>query len=92
MSENVIVAPQTETQASPFPDRGVTFRAVALGLSIVILTNLWVTYAEAVVKSTRLNLAYFQLPLLALFVLLVGFLNPLLKLYRQRLAFSPRSF
>ena len=89
MSENVIATPRPETRASPSSERGVTFRAVALGLSIVIFTNLWVTYAEAVVKSTRLNLAYFQLPLLALFVLLVVFLNPLLKLCRQRLAFSP---
>ena len=70
------------------PERGVTFRAVALGLSVVVLTNLWVTYAEAVVISTRLNLNYFQLPLLVFFILLVGAVNPLLKRFRQRIAFS----
>ena len=69
--------------------RGITFRSVALGLSIVVLTNLWVTYAGAVIISSRFNLSYFQLTLLAPFVLLVGVANPLLKRFRQRLVFSP---
>ncbi len=67
----------------------MTSRAVALGLGIVVLTNLWVTYAGAVIISSRFNLSYFQLTLLAPFVVLVGAVNPLLKVIRRRLAFSP---
>lgn len=60
------------------PDRGLTLRASALGVIGVVFINLWVTYAENVVHSSRLNLSYFQITLLAVLMALVGGVNPLL--------------
>jgi len=60
------------------PDRGLTLRASALGVIVVVFINLWVTYAENVVHASRLNLSYFQITLLAVLIALVGGINPLL--------------
>ena len=78
----------SEPAPEPFAVRGITLRSAAVGVGIVILVNLWVVYAETIVRCTRLNLQTLQLTLLSLFVLLVGFVNPLLKLIHRRLSFS----
>ena len=70
-------------------ERGVTVRSVALGIGVVAFINLWVTYAETVVKTSRLNLSVFQITLLAVFILLVGGLNPLIKSVNRRFALAP---
>ena len=57
-------------------EKGLTLRSVGLGLGAVVFINLWVTYAETVVHASRLNLSFFQLTLMAVFVLLVGVVNP----------------
>ncbi len=89
MTRQEQIAIQAPPEADSTSERGITFRSVALGLSIVILINLWVTYAEAVVHASRLNLSFFQITLLALFLVLVGVVNPLLKLWGRRFAFAP---
>lgn len=71
------------------PARGITLRSVALGIGIVIFINLWVTYAETVVKTSRLNLSVFQITLLAVFIILIGVVNPLIKSVNRRHAFAP---
>ena len=78
-----------ETGVSQVSERGVTFRAVTLGLSIVVLINLWVTYSVTMAGSSRLNLNYFQLTLLFCFILLVAVVNPIFKLIQRGFAFSP---
>ena len=79
-----------EQTTTPAPaERGLTFRSVGLGLGIVVFINLWVTYAETVVHSSRLNLSYFQLTLMAVFLILVAVVNPFLKMCSPRIAFSP---
>ncbi|MDP6561181.1 MAG: hypothetical protein QF619_13865, partial [Candidatus Binatia bacterium] len=60
-------------------ERGLTLRAAALGIGIVVFINLWVTYAETVVHASRLSLSFFQLPLLFIFLILLGVVNPLVK-------------
>ena len=70
-------------------ERGITVRSVVLGLGAVIFINVWVTHSETVVHSTRLNLSVFQLPLLAVFVVLVGVVNPVVKRLERRFALSP---
>lgn len=50
-----------------------------MGLATVVFINLWVTYAETVLHTSRLSLSFFQLPLLFVFLVLLGVVNPLLK-------------
>ena len=64
-------------------------RSATLGIGTVMFINVWVTYAETVVKSSRLNLSVFQITLLAIFILLVGLINPLLKAANHRFALAP---
>ena len=80
-----------ELQADPAgePARGITLRSVALGIGIVVFINLWVTYAETVVKTSRLNLSVFQITLLAIFIVLIGVVNPLIKSINRRYAYAP---
>lgn len=61
---------------------GLTYRAILLGIGIVVFINLWVTYAETVVQSSRLNLSFFQLPLFFIFLFLLGCVNPILTRFR----------
>ena len=84
-----VSAGSPDTDFSQISERGVTFRAVALGLSIVVLINLWVTYSVTMAGSSRLNLNYFQLTLLFCFILLVAVVNPIFKLIQRGFAFSP---
>ena len=70
-------------------ERGLTVRAVILGIGIVIFINLWVTYAETVVHASRLSLSFFQLPLLFIFLILLCMVNPLLKRIGFASPFSP---
>lgn len=64
-------------------------RAAILSIAIVIFINLWVTYAETVVHSSRLSLSFFQLPLLFIFIVLLGLINPVLKRFPLIRPFSP---
>lgn len=80
---------QTDRADHPARDRGVTLRAVVLGIGIVVFINLWVTHAETVVKTSRLNLSVFQITLLAVFIALISVVNPLLKAANRRYVFAP---
>ena len=88
MAEPVKIASGHETDAGLAAERGITFRSVAVGLGAVVFINLWVTYAETVVHASRLNLSYFQLTLMAVFLVLVAAVNPFLKLWGVQFAFS----
>ncbi len=68
---------------------GITLRSVCIGVLAVVAINLWVTYAETVVRSSRLNLSFFQLTLLSIFIALVGGVNPLLRRIRRDAVLSP---
>ena len=85
------MATQTDfvSETDAVEERGLTLRSVGLGLGAVVFINLWVTYAETVVHASRLNLSFFQLTLMAVFVLLVGVVNPVLKAFGLHHAFSP---
>lgn len=85
----------TEAEASdirPSQESGtlgdLTFRSVVLGIAVVVFINLWVTYSETVVHASRLNLSFFQITLLFVFLLLVAVLNPLLKTFRPASALT----
>lgn len=53
-------------------ERGVTGRAVIIGLLMVVLLDIWVIYAEYIVRSSRLNVSHhFPVSVLALFVVLI---------------------
>lgn len=66
----------------------LTLRSVVLGVFVVVFINLWVTYAETVVHASRLNLSFFQITLLFVFLVLVVVLNPLLKSVRPSAVLS----
>ena len=87
--KDVSLAALSPEHVSQVSERGVTLRAVTLGLSIVVMINLWVTYSVTIAGSSRLNLNYFQLTLLFCFILLVAVVNPIFKLIRRGFAFSP---
>lgn len=80
---------RTHHETTPVSERGLTMRSATLGIGTVMFINVWVTYAETVVKSSRLNLSVFQITLLAIFILLVGLINPLLKAANHRFALAP---
>lgn len=52
--------------------RGLTFRAVALGLVVVVFVDLWATYAEMYVRASRMTLAHFPLALFAALLILLA--------------------
>ena len=85
------MAIQTEFahETDPLQEKGLTVRSVGIALGAVVFINLWVTYAETVVHASRLNLSFFQLTLMAVFVLLVAAVNPILKITGSHRAFSP---
>ena len=76
-------------ETAPVSERGLTMRSAALGIGAVVFINLWVTYAETIVQTSRLNLSVFQITLLAVFIILVGVINPLLKFTNRRYALAP---
>jgi hypothetical protein len=64
--------------------RGVTVKAVLVGLIVVVFINVWTTHTEMYVRGSRLTLAHFPL---ALFAVLLGVLalNRWLRLSVQEL-------
>lgn len=53
-------------------DRGVTLRAVGIGIGMVVLLDVWVIYNEYIVRSSRLNVSHhFPVSVLGLYVLLI---------------------
>ncbi|MBM4083700.1 MAG: hypothetical protein FJ272_02835 [Planctomycetes bacterium] len=71
------------------PERGLTVRAVALGVVIVALVNIIVAYSEYVIHASRMNLSHFPLILFVAFLLVVIPVNFALKTLRPRWALSP---
>ena len=49
----------------------VTVRATLMGLAVLLIVNAWATYAEMVVRSSRLTISHFPLALFALFLTLL---------------------
>ena len=74
-----------ETEApSTSEARGVTWRAVGIGVGMVALLDVWVIYAEYILRSSRLNVSHhFPVSVMALFVVLVALAN-LWKRVRRR--------
>ena len=77
------------TQSHIPPHRGLSARAVALGVFIVALVNIWVAYSEYVVHASRMNLSHFPLSLFVSFLIVGIPVNFLLKSLRSEWAFTP---
>jgi hypothetical protein len=71
--------------------QALTPRALITGLTAVTALNLMAPYSEWVVRSTHMSTNYFPLGLAFVFILLVSFLNPLLKLLGIS-GYSPNEF
>ncbi|HCR16519.1 MAG TPA: hypothetical protein DIU35_03465 [Candidatus Latescibacteria bacterium] len=55
---------------------GVSFRAVILGMVLVVILDIWVIYAEYILRSSRLNVSHhFPVSVFALLVLVVCLSN-----------------
>ncbi|MDP6776351.1 MAG: hypothetical protein QGI83_06270, partial [Candidatus Latescibacteria bacterium] len=87
VGDDAAIEQEAATGASP-PERGLSFRSVGIGIATVVFINLWVTYAETVVRTSRLNLSFFQLTLLSIFIVLVCAVNPFFKRILGRPALS----
>jgi hypothetical protein len=51
--------------------RGVTARAAAIGLGVLLFVNVWATYTEMYLRSSRLTISHFPLALFATFLVLL---------------------
>ncbi len=76
----------------PSPQRrGLTLRAVAIGLLLIVLVNVWVAWSEYIVHASRMNLSHFPLAFYVLFLLVIlsgralGRLHPRLALTQPEL-------
>ncbi len=65
------------------PFRGVTLRAIGVGLLVAVAAALWSIHSETIARTSRLNLTQFPLSLAAVFFVLVLVLNPALALLRR---------
>ena len=62
----------TRTKTLSVSSRGITLRAIGIGLILVLVLDAWVIYAEYVVRSSRLNVSHhFPVSVVALFVVLL---------------------
>ncbi|MDA0745727.1 MAG: hypothetical protein O2954_04365, partial [bacterium] len=69
----------TKPHPSPAPQSSVvTFRAIALGLLLVLGINAWITFSEYIVHASRMQLSFFPVALLAAYLLLI-LLNGILR-------------
>lgn len=75
----------------PGPRRGVTFRAVLIGLALIPLNTLWVIYVEGIRHWNHATaMSLFWNTIFCLFLLVL--LNLLIKRYLPRFAFSQGEF
>jgi hypothetical protein len=63
------------------------FRAVSIGLLVIVVLAVWATYVELHARSSRLTMGHFPLGLFALLLVLLG-LNPILRWLRLSLLTS----
>jgi len=70
------------------PRRGLTVRAVVLGVLIVAIVNVWVAYSEYVIHASRMNLSHFPLALFVSFLVVGIPVNFLLKTLNRAWAFT----
>src|SRR3712207_3380519 len=77
--------------AGPGPRRGVTFRAVLIGLGLIPLNTYWVIYVEGIRHWNHATaMSLFWNTIFCLFLLVL--LNLLLKRYLPRFAFGQGEF
>jgi len=80
--------PDKDIRSDANHGRVLTGKAVAVGLVSVIAVNLAAPYSEWVVRSTYMTTNYFPLGLAFSFIVVVVFLNPLLKLLHRNLGLN----
>src|SRR4051794_35380606 len=79
------------TAVAPGPRRGVTFRAVLIGLALIPVNPLWVIYVEGIRHWNHATaMSLFWNTIFCLFLLVL--LNLLIKRYLPRFAFSQGEF
>ena len=79
-----------DIRLEPHPHvRGVTARAVIIGLLLVFAEVVVITFSEPVARSSSMNVSHFPVGFFMWFVLVVMCLNPALKRIHQRHALSP---
>ncbi|MDP6775990.1 MAG: hypothetical protein QGI83_04425 [Candidatus Latescibacteria bacterium] len=76
-------------QAGPDQGRGLTGRAVILGLLATCVMDMWIIYSDYTVHSSRFNLTHFPMALLTVFLLVLFVVNPILKTRSPGTALSP---
>ena len=62
--------------------RGVTARAIAIGLSVAVFVNGWSLYSTWVIRSSNLGYGFLSPPMLIALLLVVCVVNPILKWVR----------
>jgi len=72
--------------------RGVTWRAIGIGLVLACCEVVVISYSEPLVRSTPMNVSHFPVGFFMWFVAAVLFLNPILKRINVRYALSPPEF
>ena len=71
------------------PLRDLTFRAVLLGVLMVVVVNVGAPYAKYILHSTKLACDYLPFGVVFPFILAVGALNPLIKTVRTGAGLTP---
>lgn len=62
---------QTSHATSAATREGVTLRAIAVGLAVVLWIAFWNTHAEYLAHTSRMNISHFPMVLLCTYVLIV---------------------
>ena len=66
------VGDKTDPSGGGEGPKGITLRAIGLGLALVVILDLWVIYAEYIVRSSRLNVSHhFPVSVVGLFFLVL---------------------
>jgi len=86
--EKIAFPPEESPDAVP-ARQGVTPRAVAVGLGLVVTDCLWNTYVEYIAHSARINITHFPVALFAPYVLLLLVNRFAARRLRPSLALSP---
>ncbi len=68
----------------------ITVRALATGMVLAIVLNIWVTYGTYILHSSRMSVAHLPISALALFLLVAFVYNPFARSLSARTAFTGR--
>ena len=73
---------------SPGEERGITLRSFLIGLGVVCLVNLWVTWSDFIIHSSAWNLSHFPMVNFIPFVILTVLSSVSDRLFGPRWSFS----